>query len=32
LQAVTPYYKIRHNGSTEGLHQLIDKYKTPAKP
>jgi hypothetical protein len=32
LQAVTPYYKFRHNGSTEGLQQLIDKYKTPAKP
>ena len=32
LQNVTPYYKFRHNGSTEGLQQLIDKYKTPATP
>ena len=23
------YYKYRHNGSTEGLQQLIDKYKKP---
>ncbi|MCM3872917.1 MAG: hypothetical protein ND895_19725 [Pyrinomonadaceae bacterium] len=30
LQSVTPYYKYRHRGSTEGLQQLIDKYKTPA--
>lgn len=32
LQAITPYYKYRHNGSTAGLQQLIDKYKTPATP
>jgi tetratricopeptide (TPR) repeat protein len=32
LQDVTPYYKYRHRGSTEGLQQLIDKYKVPAKP
>jgi len=32
LLAVTPYYKYRHNGSTDGLQQLIDKYKLPAKP
>jgi len=32
LQIVTPYYKYRHNGSTEGLQQLIDKYKAPATP
>lgn len=32
LQSVTPYYKYRHNGSTDGLQQLIDKYKTPATP
>jgi hypothetical protein len=32
LQVITPYYKYRHNGSTEGLQQLIDKYKTPATP
>ena len=23
------FYKSRHNGSTEGLQQLIDKYKKP---
>ena len=32
LEIITPYYKYRHNGSTEGLQQLIDKYKTPATP
>ncbi|MFN2510427.1 MAG: hypothetical protein ABR568_03165 [Pyrinomonadaceae bacterium] len=32
LQAITPYYKYRHNGSTDGLQQLIDKYKSPAAP
>jgi hypothetical protein len=32
LQSVTPYYKYRHNGSSDGLQQLIDKYKTPATP
>ena len=32
LQDLTPYYKYRHNKSTEGLQQLIDKYKTPPKP
>ena len=32
MQDLTPYYKYRHNQSTEGLQQLIDKYKTPAKP
>ncbi|MGH9425663.1 MAG: hypothetical protein ACRD2L_05070, partial [Terriglobia bacterium] len=32
LQAITPYYKYRHNGSTDGLQQLIDKYKTSASP
>ncbi|MBA2526895.1 MAG: hypothetical protein H0V18_14095 [Pyrinomonadaceae bacterium] len=32
LQNITPYYKYRHNGSTEGLQQLIDKYKAPATP
>ncbi len=31
LQDMTPYYKYRHNGSTEGLQQLIDKYKVPPK-
>jgi len=31
-EAITPYYKYRHNRSTTGLQELIDKYKTPAKP
>jgi hypothetical protein len=31
-ESITPYYKYRHGGSTEGLQQLIDKYKTPATP
>jgi hypothetical protein len=26
------YYKYRHNGSTDGLQQLMDKYKKPAMP
>lgn len=26
------YYKYRHNNSTEGMQQLIDKYKITAKP
>jgi len=26
-QSAETYYKYRHNGSTEGLQQLIDKYK-----
>jgi tetratricopeptide (TPR) repeat protein len=32
LQSITPYYKYRHNGSTAGLQDLINKYKTPATP
>lgn len=32
LQDLTPYYKYRHNQSTDGMQQLIDKYKAPAKP
>jgi len=32
MESVTPYYKYRHNRSTAGLQELIDKYKTPAKP
>lgn len=32
LESITPYYKYRHSRSTDGLQQLIDKYKTPAKP
>lgn len=31
LGDVTTYYKYRHNGSTEGLQQLIDKHKLPPK-
>lgn len=26
------YYKYRHNNSTDGMQQLIDKYKVAAKP
>lgn len=29
-QDIEPYFKFRHNNSTDGLQQLIDKYKTPA--
>jgi tetratricopeptide (TPR) repeat protein len=29
LQDLEAYYKYRHNGSTEGLQQLIAKYKKP---
>lgn len=32
LESITPYYKYRHNRSTDGLQQLIDTYKVPAKP
>lgn len=32
LQDMTPYYKYRHGGSTEGLQQMIDKYKVQPKP
>lgn len=32
LQVITPYYKYRHKGSTDGLQQLIDKYKAPVTP
>jgi hypothetical protein len=28
-QDLEAYYKYRHNGSTEGMQQLIDKYKKP---
>ena len=31
LQDLEAYYKYRHNNSTEGMQQLIDKYKVPAK-
>jgi hypothetical protein len=29
LQDLQSYYKYRHAGSTEGLQQMIDKYKAP---
>ncbi len=32
VQDLESYYKYRHNGSTEGMQQLIDKYKAPVKP
>jgi hypothetical protein len=32
LQDIESYYKYRHNNSTAGMQQLIDKYKVPAKP
>lgn len=32
LQVITPYYKYRHNGSIDGLQQLIDKHRVPATP
>ena len=32
LQDLEKYYKYRHNNSTTGMQQLIDKYKLAAKP
>ena len=32
LKDLEVYYKYRHNNSTEGMQQLIDKYKVAAKP
>jgi hypothetical protein len=32
LKDLEVYYKYRHNNSTEGLQQLIEKYKVAAKP
>ena len=32
VQDLEAYYKYRHNNSTAGMQQLIDKYKLPAKP
>ncbi|HEY5838865.1 MAG TPA: hypothetical protein VIT19_07505, partial [Pyrinomonadaceae bacterium] len=32
LQDLENYYKYRHNNSTTGMQQLIDKYKPAAKP
>lgn len=31
LHDMETYYKYRHNNSTAGMQQLIDKYKVPAK-
>lgn len=31
LQDIEAYYKFRHNNSTAGMQQLIDKYKVAAK-
>jgi tetratricopeptide (TPR) repeat protein len=30
-ERLTPYYKYRHKNSTDGLQQLIEKYKKPAQ-
>ena len=32
IQDFEAYYKYRHNNSTAGMQELIDKYKAPAKP
>ena len=32
LQDLEKYYKYRHNNSTDGMQQLIDKYKVAPKP
>ena len=32
LSDLEAYYKYRHNNSTTGMQELIDKYKIPAKP
>jgi len=32
LEDLAMYYKYRHNNSADGMQQLIDKYKVPAKP
>lgn len=32
MEDLEKYYKYRHNGKTDGMQQLIDKYKNPAKP
>ena len=32
LKDLETYYKYRHNNSTEGMQQLIDKYKVAPKP
>jgi ABC-type Fe3+-citrate transport system substrate-binding protein len=30
MQDLEKYYKFRHNGKTDGMQELINKYKTPA--
>jgi hypothetical protein len=30
-ERITPYYKYRHRNSTDGMQQLIDKFKKPAQ-
>ena len=32
MEDLEKYYKYRHGGKTDGMQQLIDKYKNPAKP
>jgi hypothetical protein len=32
MQDLENYYKYRHNGKTDGMQELINKYKAPAKP
>jgi hypothetical protein len=32
LEDLENYYKYRHNGKTDGMQELINKYKAPAKP
>ena len=32
LQDLEAYYKYRHNNSTQGMQELINKYKVAAKP
>jgi len=32
LDDLEAYYKYRHNNSTAGMQELIDKYKVPVKP
>jgi tetratricopeptide (TPR) repeat protein len=32
LQDLESYYRFRHNNSTKGMQELIDKYKAPGRP
>ena len=32
MEDLEKYYKYRHDGKTDGMQQLIDRYKNPAKP